>query len=139
MKDNLPDSLSRRIQHLRELNNLSVEELADASNLDVSVITDIEEGKDIFLSVTTRQKLSKALKVPSMVLKEVEKPLEVSSVDTEAIELIKYNILQGKLDNQICPKCGNTLICKIVTLLDLDNIPVKHPKAKCTKCPFQIK
>lgn len=139
MNEKLPDTLAGRVQHLREKNNLTIEKLANISNLKPSEIIDIEEGKDIFLSAGIRQKLSKALKVPARILKEVEKEQTRVEVDPQIIENIKIDILTGKLENNRCPKCGSLLICKIVTMYDLEDRPVRHPKARCEKCPFQVK
>lgn len=140
MKKDLPNTLAGRVQYLRELNNLSKEQLATSSNLQLSIINDIEEGRDIFLSVTVRQKLSKALRVSLNTIKEVEKKVSnIEYTDQDVIDNIKFNILSGKLEGHNCPKCNNPLICKTVTLRDLEDNPVIHPKARCKKCPFQIK
>lgn len=139
MKQELPKTLSARIQFLREKINFSKEKLSEISNLQLSIINDIEEGKELFLSITTRQKLAKALRVSSNTIKEVEKQLEPITINQELLTSIKEHILNEAPSNILCPKCGNKLISKIVIMYDLDNSPVKHPKARCEKCPFQIK
>jgi transcriptional regulator with XRE-family HTH domain len=139
MKKKLPGTLAGRIQHLRESSNLSPGELAARSNIDISIVTDIEEGKEIFLSAGIRQRIAKALRIPAAVLKEVELNPPKEEPPAETVTAIKMNILSGRLNDNHCPKCGNLLNCKIVTMYDLEDIPVKHPKARCSKCPFQIK
>ena len=139
MKDQLPKTLATRLQYLREANNLTREGLSNKSRVNISIINDIEEGKDTFLSVTTRQNLSNALKISARVLKEVEKTPPKTIISSDIIDNIKYNILSGSLNSNKCPKCNNNLICKIVILYDLEDKPVKVPKARCNKCPFQIK
>lgn len=139
MEKDLPKTLSNRVQFFREKINLSRKKLAEISNIELSTINNIEEGTDTFLSTTIRQRLSKALKIPSYILKEVEnKPID-DKIPTETIDAIKENILAGNLENNTCPKCHDLLVCRIVTLYDLEDNPVEHPKARCKKCPFQIK
>ena len=38
----------------------------------------------------------------------------------------------------LCPVCGSKLITRIAKLYDLEDNLMLHPKARCTKCPFQI-
>jgi transcriptional regulator with XRE-family HTH domain len=139
MKKKLPNTLAERVQYLREKSNLSVEKLAERSNLEPLVIHEIEEGRETFLSTSVRQRISKELKVSAKVLKEVEFQPEQKEVPEATIKTIQNSIIAGNLENNYCPKCHNKLHCKIVTMYDLEDNPVKHPKARCTKCPFQIK
>ena len=37
-----------------------------------------------------------------------------------------------------CPNCGAKLITRIAKLYDLEDNLILHPKARCTKCPFQL-
>ena len=37
-----------------------------------------------------------------------------------------------------CPLCGEKLITRIAKLYDLEDNLVLHPKARCSKCPFQL-
>lgn len=139
MKEKLPNTLATRISFLREKLNLSQEKLAEISNIDLSTIHEIEEGRDIFLSPGIRQRLSKALRVAANVLKEVEIQPQPIETQSEAIDNLIRNILAGNLTNNYCPECKSLLNCKIVTMYDLEDNAVKHPKAICSKCPFQIK
>jgi predicted RNA-binding Zn-ribbon protein involved in translation (DUF1610 family) len=37
-----------------------------------------------------------------------------------------------------CPLCGEKLITRIAKLYDLEDNLVLRPKARCSKCPFQL-
>lgn len=139
MTKTLPKTLAGRVQILREKYNLSREKLAELSNIDICTINNIEEGIDTFLSASMRQRLSKPLKISSNVLKEVEVKPSEQLINPKIIKELEDKILYGQLENNKCPKCGNLLICKVLTLYDLEDNPVKHAKARCSKCPFQIK
>jgi Predicted transcriptional regulators len=56
------------IKALRELRGLSQRELADATGFDRSYINSIENGKRKYPSYSMLLRLSKALKVPFMIL-----------------------------------------------------------------------
>lgn len=139
MKIDLPDTLAARIQFLRDKYYLSKDELASLSNIDISTISNLEDGTEIFISSAQRQRLAKVLKVPAYVLKEVEKQPENKTVPKSWIDSLKDNILDGNLENNYCPSCNSLLKCYITTFIDLEDNPVEHPKATCTKCPFQMK
>ena len=57
----------------------------------------------------------------------------------EYIEQIKLNILNNKLEGNLCPLCNSELTCRIAQMYDLEDNLQLHPKAHCTKCPFQIR
>lgn len=139
MKLDLPDTLAERIQYLRDKCYLSREQLASLSNIDIATISNLEEGTEIFISSAQRQRLAKVLKIPAYVLKEVEKQPENKTVSNTWIESLRNNILDGNLENNRCPSCNSLLNCYITTFIDLEDNPVEHPKATCTKCPFQMK
>lgn len=139
MKETLPKTLALRVQYFREKWNLSKEALASLSNVELALIDNIEEGIETFLSTTIRQRLSKTLKIPASTLKEVEKHPQKPQIPLEKLEYLKENILAGNIKNNKCPACGNILICKIITMYDLEDNPVEHAKARCSKCPFQLK
>jgi transcriptional regulator with XRE-family HTH domain len=138
MKKELPETLSGRVQYLREKLNISREKLAELTNLPIEAVDNIEEGSDLFLSSGIRQRLAKSLRVNSHVIKEVEKHPERHILTHEMINNLKELILEGDVDIIRCPRCNSVLNCKIVTLYDMEDNPVDHPKAKCEKCPFQI-
>jgi len=138
-KEQLPKTLALRVQYFRDKYNISKESLASLSNVDLTLINNIEEGIETFLSTTIRQRLAKTLKISANTLKEVEKHPPKTEIPLEKIQDLKENILAGKLEDNYCPVCNNLLICKLLTMYDLEDNPVKHPKARCSKCPFQLK
>lgn len=133
-------SLAQFVYDTREKIGLSPSGLAKKSNLPLTVIEDIESGKDLFLSSTHRQKLAKGLKLNPGDIKPYEKFLSSEfDKDDELITYIKQRILDGDLEDLKCPICGAPLASRIARMYDLEDKLVLHPKAQCTKCPFQIK
>ena len=55
-------SLAEFIQQRREKAGYSIYGLADRASIAVEVLEDIESGRELFLPVTIRQKLARALK-----------------------------------------------------------------------------
>lgn len=135
-------TLAQFISETREKAGFSQSGLANKANIDLSVIEDIESGRDLFLSATTRQKLAIALKLSPKKIKSLEKHPEnhVKEYEiSEKTEELKLNILEGRLRGNKCPQCESELICRVAVMYDLEDNEVKHPKARCSKCPFQIK
>ncbi len=131
-------SLAEFISEKREKAGMSVTGLAKRSGIDIQVIEDIESGKELFLSVTIRQKLARALKLQPAEIKHYEKNVEDISVNPETIDNLKELILQGETD-LYCPLCGSKLVVRIAKMYDLEDNLVFHPKAHCSQCIFQIK
>ncbi|MDD3238139.1 MAG: hypothetical protein PHV37_08605 [Candidatus Gastranaerophilales bacterium] len=133
-------SLAQYISKQREKVGLSQTGLSKKSNLPLSVIEDIESGKELFLPSTHRQQLAKGLKLLPMDIKKYEKVIDSSfDTDMELVEFMRRAILGGETDELRCPICGSELTTKIVKMYDLEDNLVLHPKANCKKCPFQIK
>lgn len=133
-------TLAEFVSTTRDNLGLSQKGLANKSNLDITVIENIESGQDLFLATSVRQKLAKGLKVSIQKLKSLEKPpKDYVEVPIDYIEELKLRIFDGTLTGNICPVCKNELICRVAEMYDLEDNLVKHPKARCTKCPFQIK
>ena len=132
-------TLAKFISDLREKRGLSQIGLAKRANLDIKVLEDIEGAQEFSLSVVTRQKLARALKIEPATIKKYERIEQSGTANSRYIETLKENILAGYLEGNICPMCGGVLVCRIAELYDLENKLIKHPKAHCTKCPFQIK
>ena len=132
-------SLAQFVSTTRENIGLSQKGLANKSNLELSIIEKIESGQELFLSTTIRQKLAKGLKIDGKVLKALEKQPDTRKFSQEYIEELKLRIKEGQLSGNICPVCKSELVCRIAVMYDLEDNPVKHPKARCSKCPFQIK
>ncbi len=135
-------TLAQLISDTREKAGYSQRGLAIKANIDVSAIEDIESGRELFLPATVRQKLSIALKLSPKKIKSLEKypedPVKKFEISDKAGEL-KLKILEGQLKGNECPVCGAELICRVAVMYDLEDNMVRHPKARCSKCPFQIK
>ena len=131
------DTLAKFIQNKRKEFGLTINALAIMSNISKSEIEEIEEGKQLFMSVTTRQALAKVLKCEPNEIKSLEKDIVDSIISPEIIESLKELILNGA-GGLKCPKCGANLVTKVERMYDLEDNLVLHPKAHCTKCPFQI-
>lgn len=132
------ESLSTFINTKREKLGMSALGLAKRSGIELSVIEDIESGKELFLPVTIRQKLAKALKCQPAEIQSYERTYNTRMISDETIADIKERILSG--DDEIhCPMCGSPLVTRIAEMYDLEEHLMRHPKAHCSKCVFQIK
>lgn len=131
-------SLAQFVSQTREKIGLSQSGLAQKSSLPIELIESIESGQELFLATTIRQKLAKGLKLNTRDIKPFEKEYEENLPIAEVIEILKIEILQGEKDLD-CPQCGEKLICRIEKMYDLEDNLIKHPKARCSKCPFQIR
>lgn len=131
-------SLAEFIQQKREKAGYSIYGLADRAALSIEQLEDIESGRELFLPVTVRQKLARALKCSPNEIKKYERDYEFEIVPDEKIDEIKQAILQRKTDLR-CPMCGEPLITRIARMYDLEDNLVLQPKAHCVKCIFQIK
>lgn len=131
-------TLAQFVQQTREDLGLSAKGLAKKCNLDLAIIERIEAGEELFLPTTIRQNLAKGLRCSLDELKELEKDFENNFVSDDAIMVLKEKILAGEND-LICPKCRSLLITKIEKMYDLEDNLMLHPKARCSKCVFQIK
>lgn len=130
-------TLARFIQKKREELGYTQKALSISANIPLEVIEEVEDGKALFLSVTTRQALAKALRCEPDEIKSLEKDIVGNIVSPEVIESLKELILNGA-GGLKCPKCGAPLDTRIAKMYDLEDNLVLHPKAHCTKCPFQI-
>ena len=135
-------SLGQFVAQEREKLGLSQSGLAKRCNLPLTTIEEIEGGIDLFLATPIRQKLAKGLKVEPSEIKKHEPKEDFNFAPEGAIELLKEEILEGASNKNLvlrCPKCGEILITRIAKMYDLEDNLILHPKAKCPKCPFQIK
>ncbi len=133
-------SLAQFISELRENIGLSQTGLAKKSALPLKTIEEIENGQELFLACTIRQKLANALKLKPSDIKHYEKSPNFSLMpDNEVTTFIKNQILANDVEDLECPVCGSKLITRIAKMYDLEDNLVLIPKARCTKCPFQIK
>ena len=132
-------SLAEFISTLREEVGLSQTGLAAKANLDLTVIEAVESGQELFLSSTVRQKIANALKIRPMSIKIYEKDVFVNfNTDSSVQEEIKERILMREKEI-FCPNCNSVLITRIAKMYDLEDNLVLHPKARCSKCVFQVK
>ncbi|MBO6273149.1 helix-turn-helix transcriptional regulator [bacterium] len=132
------DTLAEFVQKTRDNLGMSAKGLAQKSSIDLSVIEDIEAGKDLFLPVTIRQKLAKALRCSPEELLALERGYKDIVVSDDKIMEIRHKILQHE-KNIPCPKCGEPLVVRIAKMYDLEDNLVLQPKAHCSKCVFQLK
>ena len=130
-------TLARFIQKKREELGYTQKGLSISANIPLEIIEEVEDGKTLFLSVTTRQALAKALKCEPEEIKILEKDIAGDIVSPEIIESLKELILNGG-GGLKCPKCGAPLDTRVAKMYDLEDNLVLHPKAHCTNCAFQI-
>lgn len=131
-------SLAEFIQEKREKAGYSIYGLADRASIDIETLEEIESGKELFLSVTIRQKLARVLKCSPSEIKKYERAYEFELVADEEIDVLKTKILNRET-NLRCPICGEPLVTRIARMYDLEDNLVLQPKAHCVKCVFQIK
>lgn len=133
-------TLAEFISERRDKLGLSQSGLAKKASLPIDTIEALEAGQELFMASTVRQKLAKALRTEIFKLKALEKePHVVKEIGVDYIAELKLRILEGQLDGNICPSCNSELICKVVEMYDLEDNLVRHPKARCSKCYFQVK
>jgi len=135
------DTLAQFVYHTRENLGLSQIGLSKRCNLEPDMIQNIEAGIELFLSSTVRQKLAKGLKTSLDEIKLYEKREDFHFFDNKNIEELKSLILENEGNRgfaPLCPVCGSRLVTRIARMYDLEDNLMLHPKARCTKCPFQI-
>ncbi len=132
------ESLAEFIQKRREKAGLSITGLANKTNIKLEILQDIEDGKELFLSVTQRQQLARVLKCQIQELKDHERSFEFQVISDEVIDNLKRRILNQET-NLRCPMCGEPLVTRIAKMYDIEDNLVLQPKAHCVKCVFQIK
>ena len=131
-------TLAQFVQQKREHLGLSPSGLAKKCHLELNFIEQIEAGQELFLPVTHRQNLAKGLRCSNNEIKELEKSFENEFVAESIIDELRDKILDGQKE-LVCPKCGSLLVTRIAKMYDLEDQLMLHPKARCSKCVFQIK
>ncbi|MCX4275797.1 MAG: helix-turn-helix transcriptional regulator [Candidatus Gastranaerophilales bacterium] len=136
-------TLAQFVSETREKLGLSQTGLAKRCNLSTEEIQGIESGIELFLSSTVRQKLSKGLKTTLSEIKLYEKKEDFHFCDTkeQSIEELKQLIIENDGNKgfaPLCPVCGNKLVVRVAKMYDLEDNLMLHPKARCSRCPFQI-
>ena len=130
--------MAQFVQEKREKLGLSTGGLAKKCHLELAMLEEIEAGKELFLPTTVRQNLAKGLKCSTDEIKELEITFDNKFANESVIEILKDKILAGQVD-LLCPKCGSLLITRIAKMYDLEDNLMLHPKARCSKCVFQLK
>jgi transcriptional regulator with XRE-family HTH domain len=128
-------TLAQFVVEKREKMGLSATGLAKKSHLSLELIESVEAGIDLFLSVTARQSLARALKCSPDEIKYYERTIAIKEFSSEEL---KEAILDGKAD-LLCPVCGAALVTRVAKMYDLEDNLVFEPKGHCTQCTFQIK
>lgn len=134
-------SLAQFVTLKREELGLSQEALANLSSLSLEQIQSIEQGLDLFLPSTIRQKLAKGLKIDNKEIKLYEIKTDFSLGQKNKMDTIREMILLNSQNPNFiieCPVCGEKLITRIAKLYDLEDNLILRPKARCSKCPFQL-
>ena len=131
-------SLAQFVQKKREETGLTTAGFAKKFHIDCKILEKIESGEELFLPTTIRQNLAKGLKCSPAEIKDLEKEIDTNYTSNFVIMQLKEKILNGETDLR-CPKCGSPLVTRIAEMYDLEDNLMLHPKARCTKCVFQIK
>ena len=134
-------SLAEFVSSKREEQGLSQEDLSQKSSLTIEQIQSIEQGLELFLPSTIRQKLAKGLKVDNKEIKSYEIKTDFSLTQNAIMDSIREEILlnsQNPNHTIYCPICNEKLITRIAKLYDLEDNLILRPKARCSKCPFQL-
>jgi len=131
-------SLAQFVQEKREHLGLSISGLAKKCHINLVLLEQIEAGEELFLPTTIRQNLAKGLKCSLDEIKELEKDFESNFIAEDIINDLKEKILADEKD-LTCPQCHSALIVRIAKMYDLEDNLMLHPKARCSKCVFQIK
>ena len=123
----------RPVRLEKELKNLSYQVRKIGVNIN-QVVAKINAGYGNQIDIYN---LAKVLKCEPSEIKKLEKDIASDIVSPEIIESLKQLILNGA-GGLKCPRCGAPLDTRIARMYDLEDNLVLHPKAHCTKCPFQI-
>ena len=142
-QESLPKTLASRVSFLRNARRIHIEELSIQARVPLKLVEDIEAGIETWLPVSVRQRIARVLKVDPNILEEVEVK-KINGDDfpkeppLELLERIQEEIISGGKDIK-CPLCSNPLKVWIQEGFDLNDNPIKAPKAHCTVCVFQFK
>ena len=134
-------SLGQFVTLKREELGLTQLELSQKSSLSLEQIQSIEQGLDLFLPSTIRQKLAKGLRLDNKEIKQYETKMDFSLAKNSIMDTIREEILLNSQNPNFeikCPLCGEKLVTRIAKLYDLEDNLVLRPKARCSKCPFQL-
>lgn len=141
----LPDTLSQRVQYLRDHLDMTQRQLAYKASLEESFIQDIESGMEMFLAPAIRLKLARALRVKPSIIQEVEKRPQPKEPVTESAAWQKERrtkqlleqILQEPDGSYACLECQSGLIVRQFERRDLDDNLLLTIKIECSHCLFR--
>ncbi|MBR1617538.1 helix-turn-helix domain-containing protein [bacterium] len=134
-------TLAQFIVERREKLGFSQSDFAHRAGVEIEQIVAIEQGIDLFLPTTIRQKLALALKIDTKEIKKYENKVDLNLAKKDIMEEIRELILLNSNNPNFeinCPNCGAKLITRIAKLYDLEDNLILRPKARCSKCPFQL-
>lgn len=137
----LAPTLAQRVFQIRQMRNLTTNDLAAMSRFTQGRIEDIESGIETWLSATDRQLLARALNIEPILLQEVEGKRLTTVSDDQKLKIqeeLALKILQGQKEHE-CPNCGGVLKSSVEHGLDLDGRVQEFARAFCLKCPFVLK
>ena len=109
-------SLGQFVAQKREQMGLSQEDLAFRSSLTLEQIQAIEQGLELFLASTIRQKLAKGLKIENKEIKQYEMKTDFALTKNSQMDSIREMILLNSQNPNFvinCPICGEKLITRI--------------------------
>lgn len=134
---NLPTTLAQRLQVLRERKYFSQVGLAEAANVPLSLVRDIEAGLVLFLSASQRQKLARVLVVSPSIIKAVEvAPLQPHQEEEQWLALL-IQMRHDPHQPYPCPSCGKPLVVRHFYREDLAGSPLTEVKTHCSACLFK--
>ena len=110
--EKLDISLGQFVALKREELGLSQEDLANKSSLTIEQIQSIEQGLELFLASTIRQKLAKGLKIDNKEIKLYEIKTDFNLVKNSQMDSIREMILLNSQNPNFvinCPICGEKL------------------------------
>ena len=90
---------------------------------------------------TEKEELAKGLKIDNKEIKQYEIKTDFSIAKNSQMDSIREMILLNSQNPNFeinCPLCGEKLITRIAKLYDLEDNLILRPKARCSKCPFQL-
>ena len=127
------DSLASFVINTREKLNLTQEELAKNSSLSIDEIQQIEQGMELFLPTTIRQKLAKGLRVDNREVKQYEYKEDFNLAKKHTMDEIRELILLNSSNVNFsisCPVCGE----KFKTKSKMFKMPISINRLVKTSC-----
>ena len=137
MKQSLDVTLAQLVKQVRESQYLSIEQLAEATQLSLETLEDLEAGIQLFLSPSQRQKLARGLKLSPKQIKNLEKEQPATDMLADKKMILAIQVRRNPEGQYYCPQCQSQLMVRIFERRDIDDNLVMAYKMQCSKCPFQ--